>query len=116
MGLTVNGRNERLNDMAADYTTMSLHTADPGETGASEVTGGSPAYARIASIAWNAASNGSITMSSVPVFNVPGAVTVAYVGFWKGAVFQAGYALTTAQAFSYQGTLTFDSYTISQPA
>ncbi|WVX88685.1 hypothetical protein SEA_BIRDSONG_31 [Gordonia phage Birdsong] len=35
-----------LNAYAAQGTWISLHTADPGSTGASEVSGGTPAYAR----------------------------------------------------------------------
>lgn len=44
-----------------------------------EVTGGSPAYARKA-MAWNAATQGTIDDSTPPVFDVP-AGTVSYVGF-----------------------------------
>ncbi len=56
---------------------MSLHTADPGETGASEVTGGS--YAR-QSTAFDVASAGATANSAVEVFaNMP-AVTVTHVG------------------------------------
>ena len=47
----------------------SLHTADPGQSGTSEVTGGLPAYARKA-ITMGAASNGQIAASTQPVFDV----------------------------------------------
>lgn len=114
MGLSMAGRNARLNGMAADYDTMSLHLADPGDTGASECTGGSPVYAR-QPITWSGAAGGSIGFSTVPVFNVEKSDTVTHVGFWAGAVFMAGYPIDP-QAFNNQGTLTFDSFTISQPA
>jgi hypothetical protein len=85
---------------------VSLHTADPGENGSNEVTGGSPAYAR-QSITWNAAANGSIDDSNAPVFDVPAGTTVSYVGFWNsaGTAFY-GYADVTNEVFAAQGTYT----------
>ena len=59
---------------------MSLHTAYSA-TGANEVTGGSPAYARL-SATWSSASGGSKSVSGTYTFNVPASTTVAYVGFW----------------------------------
>ena len=108
------GRNARLNGMAVDYDTMSLHSADPGDTGANEIAGGTPPYAR-AAVTWGAASGGQIGFASAPAFNVEKNDGVNYVGFWKGSVFMAGYPIDP-QAFNNQGTLTFDSFTISQPA
>jgi hypothetical protein len=61
---------------------LSLHTADPGTTGASEVTGGTPAYARKA-VTWTAGgSDGVITGASV-VFDLPSGVAVTHVGVWS---------------------------------
>lgn len=86
---------------------VSLHTANPGNTGASEVTGGS--YAR-QSIAWNAASGGSVDSSDVPVIPVPGGTTVAYVGFWYdsggGNEAFAGYVDIPDEVFGSDGTYT----------
>lgn len=60
----------------------SLHTAYSA-TGANEVTGGAPAYARQA-VTWNAASGGSKTSASVAgTFPVPGGITVAFIGLWS---------------------------------
>jgi hypothetical protein len=59
----------------------SLHTAYSA-TGANELTGGSPAYARKA-ITWSAAAAGSKAASSAPVFDIPAATTVAFVGLWS---------------------------------
>jgi hypothetical protein len=59
----------------------SLHTADPGTTGANEVTGGSPAYARKA-ITWNAGvEDGSYTSNEI-TFDVPPG-TLTHVGIWS---------------------------------
>lgn len=59
----------------------SLHTAYSA-TGTNEVTGGSPAYARKATT-WSAASAGSKAMAATfPVFDVPAATTVGWLGIW----------------------------------
>lgn len=59
----------------------SLHTADPGTTGTSEVTGGSPAYARKALTWTGGSSDGVVTTGSVD-FDVPAGTTLAYAGLW----------------------------------
>lgn len=65
---------------AAGVTHLSLHTAYSA-TGASEVSGGSPAYAR-KSISYAAASAAAKASSSSPVFDVPASTTVRWVGRW----------------------------------
>lgn len=88
---------------AVTGTTVSLHTADPGTTGANEVSGGSPAYAR-KTTAWTAgATDGSITGSQV-TFDVP-AGTYSWVGVWNGTTFQCGIQLASSATFSGQGQL-----------
>ncbi len=91
-------------------THVSLHTADPGATGANEVSGGSPAYAR-QSITFSAASAGAINASSQPVFDVPGGVTITHVGFWNNNVTDSflGSAAVTNETFGAQGTYTLTS-------
>ncbi len=91
----------------------SLHTADPGDTGANEVTGGTPAYARKA-VTIGAASAGAIAATNQPVFDVPGGTTVTHVGFWSavsGGTF-LGYADVTDEVFASQGTYTLTSATL----
>jgi hypothetical protein len=61
----------------------SLHTAY-STSGANELTGGSPAYAR-KSITWSAASSASKAASNSPVFDIPAASTVAFVGLWSAS-------------------------------
>lgn len=61
---------------------LSLHSADPGTTGANELSGGT--YAR-ATVAWNAASNGTVTNSSSVSLNLPALGTAAYVGVWSAS-------------------------------
>lgn len=120
MGLSAAARNNMLDcglrnqTPTISITYASLHTADPDPAGGSEVTGGSPAYAR-KSITWSAASAGSMDASNQPVFDVPAATTVSYVGFWSavtaGTYF--GMANVTDEAFGAQGTYTLTSTTVS---
>lgn len=63
----------------------SLHSAFPGTTGASEISGG--AYARKA-VTMNAASGGSRLLNAGVVFDVP-ASTVRWVGLWNGTTWVA---------------------------
>lgn len=64
---------------AFGITHASLHTAYSA-TGANEVTGGTPAYAR-KGITFAAAAGGSKASSSSPVFDVP-VTTIRFIGFW----------------------------------
>lgn len=92
MPLTDATKNTALDAVAAICGYASLHTGYPGTTGASEVAGGSPAYAR-KSITWNAAASGNLDSSNAPVFDVPAATTVAWFGLWSassGGTFRGG--------------------------
>lgn len=79
---------------------LSLHTNDPGITGANELTGGS--YARQA-IVFNTplfqqtANNGPVGFSGLPI------ATVAYVGLWDAA---------TNGNFLWAGTMTASIATV----
>jgi hypothetical protein len=83
-----------------------LYTTAPGATPGTEVTGGAPAYARIAT-AWGASSNGVVTSTGL-VFNVPSGVTINGFGFHSAVTAGTYYdgVTVTAQAFASQGTYT----------
>jgi hypothetical protein len=74
------------NTLATSYagagTWISLHTADPGTTGTSEATGGSPAYAR-KQTTWGTAASSAVVGSQVSI-DVP-AGTYTYAGLWSAA-------------------------------
>jgi hypothetical protein len=61
----------------------SLHTAYSA-TGTNELTGGSPAYARVA-VTWSSSSGGSKSLSGTYNLNVPASTTVEYIGFWDAS-------------------------------
>src|SRR4051812_26618256 len=84
--------------LAAVAVFVSLHTADPGSSGTSEVSGGSPAYARKA-ITWTSAASGVLSASNAPVFDVPAATTVGWAGLWSASTagtFYGGFPLGPA--------------------
>jgi hypothetical protein len=60
---------------------VSLHTDDPGDTGANEVVGGDPAYAR-QPIIWNAGEEDGVFVSDPIEINVP-AVDVTHFAVWN---------------------------------
>jgi hypothetical protein len=106
-GLSVNGRNKQLGGFGSAVTHVSLHTGDPSTTGANEVAGGSPAYAR-KSVTWAAPSAGTISSSNAQVFDVPAATTITYAGYWDAATsgnFYGSRAITS-ESFTGQGTYT----------
>jgi len=77
---------------AVTFDLCSLHSAY-SVTGANELTGGSPAYARKA-ITIAAAASRARAASSAPVFDVAAASTVAFIGLWTnaGTVFRGMFA------------------------
>lgn len=109
MAYSTAGLNKMLDALAIDHA--SLHSADPGNTGASELSGGSPAYARKV-VAMGSASAGSASETSQPVFDVPAGATVAYVGFWSSGVFVGSDAVTN-ETYGAQGTYTLNTATVS---
>lgn len=85
---------------------ISLHTADPGTTGASEATGGSPAYARRLTTWTGGASDGSVPGSQVSFDAAAGSYT--HTGVWTaatGGTFVAGFALSSPATLGAQGTV-----------
>jgi hypothetical protein len=86
---------------------VSLHTADPGETGANELTGGG--YSRKA-VTFNAPSGGSMTNSADIDFpNMP-AATITHVALWDAA--SAGNCLWTGALTTAKTTNAGDTFRI----
>lgn len=114
MAFSTSGKDVMLDQLGTVAVYASLHTADPGGTGTSEATGGTPAYAR-KSITWNASSGGSKTASNAPVFDVP-AGTYSHFGLWSavsGGTFYGGGTLSASETFAAQGTYTLSTTTLS---
>jgi hypothetical protein len=83
MTMTVATRNSLLDGIDALATHASLHTAW-STTGANEVSGGSPAYARQA-IAWSAASAAVKSWAGSETFDVPAGSTICFVGLFSAS-------------------------------
>jgi len=82
------GKNLMLNALrgvapSAPLTHASLHSSIPSDIGSSELSGGSPAYARKATVFDAAASGAIVKNASDPSFDVAAASTVVAVGFWS---------------------------------
>ena len=79
----------------------SLHSADPGTTGVSEISGGAPAYARKA-LTWAAGTvDGIVTASAT--FDVPASTGITHAGIWT-AVTAGTYLDKVAAVYSSQAS------------
>lgn len=95
---------------------VSGHTADPGSTGANEISGGSPAYIRKA-ITWNPASGGTKTASNSPVLDIPAGTTITHLGFWSAVTLGVFYGSSDIvdETYAGQGTYTATTVTLNGP-
>ena len=82
-GMTTASKETAATAVTALGSWVSLHTADPGTTGTSEATGGSPAYAR-KQTTWTAGSSDGIVNGSEVTIDAP-AGTYTYAGLWSAA-------------------------------
>jgi hypothetical protein len=86
---------------------VSLHTADPGTTGASEVSGGS--YARVA-VTWGSPSGGSVANTGALTINLPASTTAGFFGIWSassaGTYYIGGALSPSVTTGSSAGTVT----------
>ena len=105
MALTAAANDAMLDHLGGLAVFASLHSADPGTTGASELVAGVGGYARKA-ITWNAATASNLDNLANPEFDVP-AGSVSHFGLWSaatGGTFYVGGALSATEVFAAQGT------------
>jgi len=108
-------RNSLADTLAGLGNWYALNTADPGTTGASEATGGSPAYARKQSTF--AAASGGSRVGSLVTFDVP-AGTYTHWSQWSASTagtYIDGGALPSSEVFGAQGQYDLTP-TITAPA
>ena len=88
MPLITAGRNALLDSGKGGFVAVGAFT----DLGATEVTGGSPAYARIA-VSWNAAASGQATNVGLVTLNIPAGTTVQAIGLFSATTggVQLGY-------------------------
>ena len=114
-GIVAAGASVMLTGLSTNAVFVSLHTAD-SSSGANEVTGGSPAYARQA-ITWTSPSVSAMSNSAQIVFNVPTGTTIRFLGYWSaatGGTFYGNRALDANQTYTSQGTYTLAIGNISE--
>lgn len=103
MGFSVAARNLAADAIGAVAVRASLHTAEPGETGADEVVGAG--YGR-QTAAWDPAVGGLAVPEDGVAFDVPAGVTVTHAGFWTVAGVWLGGEAVTPTAFAAAGIYT----------
>jgi hypothetical protein len=102
MALSVAARNALASAIASGATWISVHTADPGTTGASEAAG----VAR-EQTAWGAPASGDI-VGSQTTHDVPAGGPYGFFGIWtavSGGTFWGGGALSPAETYAGTGQL-----------
>jgi hypothetical protein len=113
MGLTTAEKNNLVDTETARCGFASLHSADPGATGATELSGGSPAYARKA-ISWAAAASGAAASSADITFDVGAGSAVKFVGLWSAVsagTFRGGMAAGSDQPVAFTAKASDDTFT-----
>lgn len=107
-GYTDSALDDMLGGIAAAAQRISFHTADPGTTGASEVSGtGRPATTWAAAAA-DAVTGGRKRDGSEVSAPIPGGTTVTHWGLWtaaSGGTFKYGGALDAPETFGSAGTI-----------
>lgn len=105
--------NDYLNEIADHGATLVTHVAlaDTGD----ELSGGD--YARQA-VTWSAATDGNISATNTPTFDVPAGATVNQVMFYSAVTGGTAYGATsvTSETFSGAGTYTLSSAAINHNA
>jgi hypothetical protein len=113
MPLTDTALDAMADHLASIAAQVSLHTADPGSTGANETTAGRQTPT------WAASSGGVLSLSAADDFT-GGAASgpCTYCGLWEadGLTFLGGFALTGDQTFNANGEYTLTDLTITGTA
>ena len=107
-GYTNDGKIVALTALGSAAKYASIHSGDPGTTGAGELTGGTPTYAR-QSVTWATPTVDTLAMANQPTWNVPASSTAAYVGFYDSATggkLLWSRPLPNAEVYAGQGTYT----------
>lgn len=107
-GYTDSGLDDAVNGIASAATRISFHTADPGSSGASEVTGSRPATTWAAASAYAGPPAGRQRVGSQVSQSIPAGTTVTHWGLWtaaSGGTFKYGGALPASETFGSAGQI-----------
>lgn len=103
------GKNAMLSGLAAVASHVSIHSADPGTTGASEVSSARQP------IAWDAPGSSIMLLNGVEDVAMPSG-TAAYFGLWtalSAGTFLCGGALSAPEVFAAPGTYHLTEITLT---
>ena len=111
---TANGflDNFRNNAVSARTVYCKLHTGDPG----SAATANASAVTTRNAVTWNAASSGSMTLSSLASYSMTTSETITHISLWDASSagnFLQSAALTASVPVINGSTLSFSSLTLS---
>lgn len=110
MALTDATLNSLGNSLATLATHLSLHSADPGTTGANETTAARQA------VTWTVDADGDLTSGSKSFTGGAANGAVTHVGLWSaatGGTFRGAFALTGDATFNSAGDYTVTQVTIN---
>jgi hypothetical protein len=113
--LNTAGINAASDGVAAKVGYVSLHSADPAGTGAHEITGGTPAYARKA-VLWDPATGGVAPISGPVTFDIPPGTTISHAALWDtltGGTTYGDDALSSPETYGAQGSYNLNALTIT---
>lgn len=91
---------------------VQLHTADPGAAGTTAVSANTTRNA----LTWNAASGGTMTLSSLAAYTMTATETITHISIWSASTagtFIASGVLSASKAVNSGDTLTFNTLTAS---
>lgn len=92
---------------------LSLHTAEPGDTGAHEVEG--PLYYERKPVSWAPARGGRKANDVYVTFHLPAGVTVTHLGYWsESGTYYGSRPLERPFRFEDQGLLTLEAGDIEE--
>jgi hypothetical protein len=98
-GWSTGAANNALDEVAADYTWIQLHTGDPGATGTANVASNSTRQ----QVTWGSASNGAMTSTNdLEWTSVPASENYTHFTAWSAA---------TEGDFGFSGTITANAVT-----
>jgi len=105
-------RNTAFAALATVFVKLHTNVGDPGAAGANNAS----AVTTRNQATWNAASGGSMTISTLAAWTMTTTETIAYVSLWDASSagnFLQSCSLTTPQAVVNTNTLTLTTFTLS---
>jgi hypothetical protein len=111
MALNADARDAMLAGFTGVALYASIHSAAPDGSGSNELSGGLPAYTRVA-IPWGAESGGQVATVADLEWDIPPGVDITHLGYWSaitGGVYYGDRPLSDPESFTGQGTHTIPS-------